>query len=353
MYKVKDIMPDMLSGFLGELIFYLYLTKIDQMNFTEASSIINNEIDQLDWNIEPKGLYMPVKHILSNGGKRLRPAVLLMSASIFTSDIKKAISPAIGVELFHNSTLLHDDLMDGATLRRNQTTVHVKWDANTAILSGDAMILLAAKYVSNCPVEFLGPVLNVYNKVVLEVCDGQQYDMDFEVRENVSVNEYLKMIELKTAVLLAGSIKMGAILGGASQYDQNKLYDFGLNLGLAFQMVDDLLDVYGDEATFGKEIGGDITSNKKTFMLISAQNKANGEDKETLVYWLKKEDFNREDKIREVTSVYNKLGIKKLAEDKAEEYFQKSLAALNQLSVKNATVNELANLAKLLLKRNN
>lgn len=323
------------------------------MNFAEASAIINTEIDRLNWQIEPKGLYTPIQHILSNGGKRLRPAVLLMSASIFTENIKKAISPAIGVEVFHNSTLLHDDLMDGASLRRNQPTVHEKWNNNTAILSGDAMILLASRLVGDCPVEYLKPVLEVYNKIALEVCDGQQYDMDFEVRENVTIPEYLKMIELKTAVLLAGSLKMGAILGGASAEDQNRLYEFGLNLGLAFQMVDDLLDVYGDEATFGKEIGGDITSNKKTFMLISALNKAQGQTKERLQYWINAVDFMREDKIREITAIYDELGIKELAEAKAEKYYQQSINSLEQLSVKNETVKHLAGLATKMLKRNN
>lgn len=323
------------------------------MNFTEASKLIIKEISKLDWNIEPVGMYSPIKHILSNGGKRLRPAVLLMTTSIFTNDYTKAVAPAIGVELFHNSTLLHDDLMDDASLRRNQPTVHVKWNANTAILSGDAMILLAARYVSQSPVACLKEVMEVYNKITLEVCDGQQYDMDFESRDDVTISEYLKMIELKTAVLLAGSIKMGAIIGGASTEDQNRLYDFGLNLGLAFQMVDDLLDVYGDEATFGKEIGGDISSNKKTFMLISAMEKATEDLKQQLNQWVTAKEFNKEDKVKAVTSIYNDLGIREMAEQKAEDYFKKSLASLDQLSVKNKTVTELAELAIKMLKRNN
>lgn len=323
------------------------------MNFTQASTLIVNEINKLNWNIEPTGMYSPIQHILSNGGKRLRPAVLLMSASIFSDDYSKAIAPAIGVELFHNSTLLHDDLMDDASLRRNQPTVHVKWDANTAILSGDAMILLAARYVSQSPEKSLKDVLEVYNKITLEVCDGQQYDMDFELRKDVKIAEYLKMIELKTAVLLAGSIKMGAIIGGASKTDQDKLYNFGLHLGLAFQMIDDLLDVYGDEATFGKEIGGDISSNKKTFMLISAMEKAEGEVKERLTQWILAKEFKKVDKVKEVTSIYNELGIREMAEEKAEEYFKKSLASLDQLSVKNQTVTDLADLAVKMLKRNN
>lgn len=323
------------------------------MNFTEASTLIINEFNELDWNIEPLGMYSPIQHILSNGGKRLRPAALLMSSAIFTENYKKAISPAIGVELFHNSTLLHDDVMDDASLRRNQPTVHVKWNANTAILSGDAMILLATKYVTKSPVQCLGEVLEVYNKITLEVCDGQQYDMDFESRDDVSIAEYLKMIELKTAVLLAGSIKMGAIIGGASVQDQNRLYDFGLNLGLAFQMIDDLLDVYGDEATFGKEIGGDITSNKKTFMLISAMEKAEGDAKVRLNQWISAKKFNKEDKIKEVTSIYNNLGIREIAEKKAENYLKKGLLALDELSVKNETVRNLADLAVKMLKRNN
>ncbi len=323
------------------------------MNFAEASTLINDEIEKLNWNIEPEGLYAPVQHILSNGGKRLRPSILLMTSSIFTQETSHAIAPAIGVEIFHNSTLLHDDLMDGATLRRNQETVHVKWNDNTAILSGDAMILLASKFMCNCPSQYLKPVLEVYNKIALEVCDGQQYDMDFEQRTDVTINEYLQMIELKTAVLLAGSIKIGAILGGASVGDQDKLYRFGVNLGLAFQMVDDLLDVYGDEATFGKEIGGDIASNKKTFMLISAMDRASGQTREKLQGWLHAETFNRDEKIKEVTAIYNALGIKQLAEEKAEAYFHQSLEALSQLSVQNETVTQLADLATQMLKRNN
>lgn len=323
------------------------------MNFKEASGIIANEFSLLNWNIEPIGMYLPIEHMLSNGGKRLRPSLLVMAAAVFSDNVGGAIQPALGIELFHNSTLLHDDLMDNADVRRGLETVHVKWDANTAILSGDAMILLASKYVCMAPSEKLKEVIEVYNTITLQVCDGQQYDMDFEKRMDVSIDEYLRMIQLKTAVLLAGSLKIGAIIGGASKSDQDKIYDFGLNLGLAFQLIDDLLDVFGDEAVFGKAIGGDIASNKKTFMLISAIQQAKGDQKKQLDYWLGLENFNRADKVEAITQLYNQLGIREAAEQKAEYYSQESFKALSSLSVQNNTVEALADIAQKLLKRNN
>ncbi len=322
------------------------------MDFKEASSIIIKQFEALNWDIEPKGMYAPIEHILSNGGKRLRPSLLLLAHSVFNPDLSTSINAAIGVEIFHNSTLLHDDLMDNADVRRGEPTVHVKWDANTAILSGDAMILLASKYVSDVPDQSLKKVLEIYNTITLQVCDGQQYDMDFETRMDVSVEEYLKMIELKTAVLLAGSLKMGAVLGGASDEDAERMYDFGLNLGLAFQLIDDLLDVYGDEATFGKAIGGDISSNKKTFMLISAIQKASGESKDALNKWLLVKDFDRKEKVQAVTDLYNQLGIRELAEEKATYFSNKSFEMLAQLSVQNESTKALHEVAQKLLSRN-
>jgi geranylgeranyl diphosphate synthase type II len=302
------------------------------LTLPEAQKLIHSEIEKLDLTNRPTELYEPIKYILSLGGKRIRPALALLSCNLFSEDITPAIKPAIGLEVFHNFTLLHDDIMDNANVRRGFPTVHVKWSPNVAILSGDAMCIKAYQYVSECD-KNLKKVLQVFNKTALEVCEGQQYDMNFETIDNVSVDEYLQMIELKTSVLLAACLEIGALIGNANDEDATHLYNFGLNLGLAFQLQDDLLDVFGDEATFGKEIGKDIVSNKKTFLLINAMQLAMGSQKENLAQWLLKKDFNPEEKISAIQNIYLSLGIKDLTLKTIESFFTKALEELKKVNV--------------------
>ena len=274
------------------------------LSFKEIQEKIEREIGQLEFDCPPKSLYEPITYILSLGGKRIRPALVLMAYNLYREDVEKAIRPAIGLEVFHNFTLLHDDLMDQADKRRNKPTVHKVWNANTAILSGDAMLIAAYQLIGETAPEHLKEVLDLFTRTALEICGGQQYDMEFESRMDVSEEEYLEMIRLKTAVLLACSLKTGAILAGASREDAENLYRFGINIGLAFQLQDDLLDVYGDTRTFGKNIGGDILCNKKTFLLINALRRAEGEQKVQLEHWIARKDFDAAEKIAAVTNIY-------------------------------------------------
>lgn len=290
---------------------------------------INKAIDGLDYKIEPRTLFEPIEYILSLGGKRLRPVLAYMATNLFSDDLEKTTAPAIGLEIFHNFSLLHDDLMDNASVRRGQQTVHTKWNANTAILSGDAMLIDAYNHMMRVDADVLLRILKIFNTTAMQVCEGQQYDMDFEKRMNVKESEYIEMIRLKTAVLLAASLKIGAIIGNASEEDASKLYDFGINIGIAFQLKDDLLDVYGDPVNFGKEIGGDILSNKKTFLLIRALENANEDDKTTLHNWILAENFDPEAKINAVKEIYDDLKLENSTNKLIQKYY---LAALNYLS---------------------
>ena len=303
------------------------------LSFKEIQEKIEREIGQLEFDCPPKSLYEPITYILSLGGKRIRPALVLMAYNLYREDVEKAIRPAIGLEVFHNFTLLHDDLMDQADKRRNKPTVHKVWNANTAILSGDAMLIAAYQLIGETAPEHLKEVLDLFTRTALEICGGQQYDMEFESRMDVSEEEYLEMIRLKTAVLLACSLKTGAILGGASREDAENLYRFGINIGLAFQLQDDLLDVYGDTKTFGKNIGGDILCNKKTFLLINALRRAEGEQKAQLEHWIARKDFDAAEKIAAVTNIYNVLGLKELSEAKMQTYYAEGMKNLVALSV--------------------
>ncbi len=303
------------------------------LSFKEIQEKIEREIGQLEFDCPPKSLYEPITYILSLGGKRIRPALVLMAYNLYREDVEKAIRPAIGLEVFHNFTLLHDDLMDQADKRRNKPTVHKVWNANTAILSGDAMLIAAYQLIGETAPEHLKEVLDLFTRTALEICGGQQYDMEFESRMDVSEEEYLEMIRLKTAVLLACSLKTGAILGGASREDAENLYRFGINIGLAFQLQDDLLDVYGDTKTFGKNIGGDILCNKKTFLLINALRRAEGEQKAQLEHWIARKDFDAAEKIAAVTNIYNVLGLKELSEAKMQTYYAEGMKNLAALSV--------------------
>ena len=303
------------------------------LSFKEIQEKIEREIGQLEFDCPPKSLYEPITYILSLGGKRIRPALVLMAYNLYREDVEKVIRPAIGLEVFHNFTLLHDDLMDQADKRRNKPTVHKVWNANTAILSGDAMLIAAYQLIGETAPEHLKEVLDLFTRTALEICGGQQYDMEFESRMDVSEEEYLEMIRLKTAVLLACSLKTGAILGGASREDAENLYRFGINIGLAFQLQDDLLDVYGDTKTFGKNIGGDILCNKKTFLLINALRRAEGEQKAQLEHWIARKDFDAAEKIAAVTNIYNVLGLKELSEAKMQTYYAEGMKNLVALSV--------------------
>ncbi len=319
--------------------------------FSELKNLINNYIKLHEFNKEPVDLYKPINYILSLGGKRLRPAMVLAAYNLYFDDIDKYLKPAIGLEIFHNFTLIHDDIMDNADIRRNKITVHKKWNKNTAILSGDAMLIIAYDFFTDLEASKFKKVFLEFNRTGLEVCEGQQYDLYFEKIKNVSINEYIKMIELKTAVLLASSLKIGGILADAPEQDLQNLYNFGKYLGLTFQLKDDFLDVYGNVDNFGKKIGGDIIENKKTFMLISALNKANSNDYKTLTNLINNKNINNDEKISKVIDVYNKLNVKQLAVDKMNEYQSEALKYLKKINVDNTKKTILFNLAEQLLNR--
>ena len=299
----------------------------------EILDIVSRYIDNLPYDRKPQSLYEPIKYVLSAGGKRIRPSFVLMAYNLFKDDVETALPAAAALETYHNYTLLHDDLMDNADVRRGRPTVHKKWNANTAILSGDTMLSLAYLHLANSKTENLKDALDLFTVTALEVSEGQQYDMEFETRTDVKEEEYIEMIRLKTSVLLACALKMGALLAGASAEDAELIYKFGEKVGLAFQLQDDYLDVYGDPVVFGKAIGGDITSNKKTYMLINAWNRSEGETRSELNHWLGASHFDREEKIKAVTNIYNKLGIDKLAEAKIKECFDESRKYLDGISV--------------------
>ncbi len=332
--------------------------------------IINKEINAHFLYIEePKELYEPVKYVLSVGGKRLRPVLMLMACNLFSDDIEKAIKPALGIEIFHNFTLVHDDIMDNASLRRNRQTVHSKWNINIALLSGDAMSIKAYKYISECEPGLLKDILQIFNKAAMQVCEGQQYDMNFEnaappksspkgrTFENtcycntIRIEDYLKMIELKTSALIAASVKIGALTGGASNNNSRLLYEFGRNIGIAFQLQDDILDVYGDVEIFGKKIGSDIVSNKKTFLLVKALELAKGKILTELNNYISRKQFNNKEKIIAVTNIYNKLRIKELAEKMMNEYFNIALNYLEKVSVDDKRKEYLKSFAKKIMLR--
>ena len=308
-------------------------------------------VENLRLNKKPDGLYDPISYVLSIGGKRIRPTLLLLAYNLYGEEIEKAMSAALAVETYHNFTLLHDDLMDCADKRRGKDTVHKVWNDNTAILSGDAMLILSYHYLSQSSSNYLSLVLPEFTKFALEICEGQQYDMEFEKRTDVLAEEYLDMIKLKTSVLLAGSMKIGAILGGASAKDQELLYHVGLNVGLAFQLKDDLLDVYGDPKVFGKNLGGDIVSNKKTYLLIKALERADEEQKYNLLYWLGLNEFDAEEKIKAVTELYNELKIKDLVENKMDSFYNQALIDLEKVSVPKDKKNELLVFINKLMER--
>ena len=313
--------------------------------------LVNDYLAQLPYDREPQSLYEPIKYVLSMGGKRVRPVLMLLAYNMYKENPESILSSACALETYHNYTLLHDDLMDNADLRRGHETVHRKWDANTAILSGDSMLVLAYERMAQCPKEKLAEVLHLFTETALEIGEGQQYDMEFENRTDVTEAEYIEMIRLKTSVLLACAVKMGAILADASAEDADNLYKFGEQIGLAFQLQDDFLDVYGDPAVFGKAIGGDITSNKKTFMLINAFNHATAEQREELTRWITAEQFDAAEKIAAVTRLYNEIGIDRMAKEKIEYYFAQSTQYLARVNVPEERKQELIAYTHDMMKR--
>ncbi|MEA3443922.1 MAG: polyprenyl synthetase family protein [Bacteroidota bacterium] len=323
------------------------------MKLEYCHDLINDEIENslAISNKQPQNLYAPISYILSIGGKRIRPSLVLLACNLFSDDIKHAIKPALALEVFHNFTLLHDDIMDKASKRRGKQTVHEKWSENIAILSGDAMSIMAYELLQQTKAEFLPEILRVFNQTALEVCDGQQYDMDYEDSQDIAIDDYLNMIRLKTSVLIAGSLKIGAILGGAGKNDSDLMYDFGLNLGLSFQLRDDYLDVFGDEETFGKNIGGDIVANKKTYLLLKAFELANEMQKQKLSRLLSTITFDREEKISSVKKIYSNLQVADHLKIKMEDYYKKSLAAFDAVNIDPSKKEELKKFAANLMKR--
>lgn len=299
----------------------------------------------------PKGLYEPVDYILNIGGKRLRPLMLLMTAKLFTDDLEKALAPAYAIEIFHNFTLVHDDIMDAAPLRRGKTTVHHKWNVNTGILSGDVMLVQAYEYLRQVDNTILSEVIRIFNEVAVGVCEGQQYDVDFETMDRVTIPQYIKMIELKTSVLVAGAMRIGALVGGANEEDAYNLGEFGRNIGIAFQLQDDILDTYGDPEKFGKKVGGDIAQNKKTFLVLKSLELAHPDVATRLKDLLSMYPEDEAGKIREVTAIFDYLDIRNHANQKKEEYLNLAYKHLKAVNISEDKKQLLYDFAKFLIHR--
>jgi geranylgeranyl diphosphate synthase type II len=316
-------------------------------------SIVNQAIEELSYNKEPRKLYEPIRYTLALGGKRIRPALLLLSNDLFGGKSVKALNAALAIEVFHNFTLVHDDIMDDAPLRRGKTTVFKKWDINTAILSGDVMFVNAIQLLVKDNNSNLSDVLGIFNKAAVEVCEGQQYDMDFETIENVSIDDYLKMIELKTAVLLAASLKIGAVLAEAKQDDANHIYEFGRNLGIAFQLMDDILDLYGDPEKFGKQVGGDVIANKKTYLLLKAKELATGNTRKELEFCLTSTALKPQTKVERIKTIFNALGVKKTAIDEMNLFYNTAISHLDSINASAEKKAVFEDFAKQLMHREN
>ena len=321
------------------------------MNIESYLSSYISSLEGRSGGVSTSGLYSPIAYSLEAGGKRIRPTLALLASPIWTAPEEDVMPAALALEVFHTFTLLHDDVMDNASTRRGRDCVHVKWDANTAILSGDSMLVLAYERMAQCRPDKLAAVMALFTETALEIGEGQQYDMDFEHRTDVSEDEYIEMIRLKTSVLLACATKMGAILADASSADADALYQFGEQVGLAFQLQDDFLDVYGDTRVFGKAIGGDITSNKKTYMLINALNRANDEQRQELMHWITATDFDRDEKVQAVTRLYNEIGIDRLAQERIAYYFKQAQKHLDAISLPDDRKQELRRYAADMMHR--
>lgn len=308
-------------------------------------------LESKQWVREPKNLYEPVEYILQLGGKRIRPILTLMAADIFSGEFKQALPAALAIEVFHNFTLVHDDIMDDAPKRRGKETVHEKWDINTGILSGDAMLILAYKYFENYEPEVFQNLAKLFSKTALEVCDGQQLDVDFETRDDVTIEDYINMIRLKTSVLVAAALKMGAIVSKTKQQNQDLIYDFGLNLGLAFQLQDDYLDAFGDPETFGKQIGGDIIENKKTFLYLKALELSDEQTSKKLKFFYQKKFEENATKIEEVKRIFEINDIPLLINKEIELYTNRAFDKLDQMQISNDSKNKLRNFGTWLMNR--
>jgi geranylgeranyl diphosphate synthase type II len=323
-------------------------------NLVAFKDLIDFELEEFNkslLNKKPSSLYNPISYALDLGGKRMRPLLTLIACDLFDGNISDAVKPALGIEIFHNFTLLHDDIMDKAPLRRNQPTVHKKWNADIAILSGDTMFVQSFQYVAQCPPKYLKEVIDVFTKTAIEVCEGQQMDMDFESQSNVSIPLYIKMIGLKTSVLLAGSMKIGSIVAGARDEDASHIYEFGKNLGIAFQLQDDILDVFGSSQKVGKQTGGDIISNKKTYLLLKAMDMADRYKKEELQMWMHSTDVDPVEKVEAVKAIYEYLGVKALAESEMQKFYEKSLVHLNEIPCNSIKKEQLKYFAENLMQR--
>lgn len=321
-------------------------------SWNEIRNQINEFIDNLKFEREPYGLYEPIRYTISQGGKRVRPVLFLMAYNMYKENLDGAFYPALALETYHNHTLIHDDVMDNADLRRGMPTVRAKWGDTAAILSGDSMLLLAYEFLSHVPADKLPVMLTTFTEMAKEICDGQQYDLGFETREDVTEAEYLNMIRLKTSVLLATSLRLGAYLAGASEEDQENLYAYGEKMGLAFQLQDDLLDVYADESLFGKKIGGDICCNKKTFLLITAMNLASPVQLAEMKEWMAKSEFDAAEKVACFTRIYDELGVRDICEKRIQALFEECDRYMANVSVSPERKTFLKEFADSLLNRN-
>ena len=313
---------------------------------------INAYLEQMPYSRPPQGLYAPISYELSLGGKRIRPVLMLMAYNLYKEDIDTILPQAAGLETYHNHTLLHDDLMDKADMRRNKQTVHKVWGENAAILSGDAMLILAYRLMADCASGKLKKVLDLFTETTMEICEGQQWDMEFETRMDVTVDEYIEMIRLKTSVLLAAALKIGALMADAPEAEADKLYEFGVKMGLAFQLQDDYLDVYGNPDVFGKNVGGDILCNKKTYMLITALELADDNQRQELTRWLTATDYVPAEKISAVTRIYNEVGVDKRCQAIVEDLYKQGLAILDGVALPAERKQELQNFVCGLMGRN-
>jgi geranylgeranyl diphosphate synthase type II len=317
----------------------------------DLQSLIASSVSKLEFPIYPAELYEPITYILALGGKRMRPALLLMACDLFGGDVDAAMPPALAIEVFHNFTLMHDDIMDNAPIRRGKVTVHEKWDQNVAILSGDVMLIEGYKLMMQVRNDILRQVLDIFNATAVGVCEGQQLDMTFETSSNISIGEYINMIRLKTAVVLGGALKIGALIGNAEQKDADLLCEFGEYLGIAFQLQDDILDVYGNPEKFGKQVGGDIISNKKTYLLIKALELVKEDSAAKLSKWLSLTAFANAEKVAAVTEIYNSINVRQYAEDEMQAYAEKAFEALEKINLPEESKQYLRNFADGLLVR--
>lgn len=312
---------------------------------------INKVLEEIDLTGQPDELYEPIRYILDMDGKRIRPLLTLLSYGLFRENIQEVIQPALAVEIFHNFTLMHDDIMDNAPLRRGNVTVHERWDENIAILSGDAMLVKAYDQLLHVPEIKIREVIGKFNQCAVQVCEGQQYDMNFESADTVTVNEYLHMIKLKTAVLLGFALEFGAILADVDPADQKELHDLGINIGIGFQLKDDLLDVYADDNKFGKQVGGDIIANKKTFLLITAFDRADDKQRRELDHWLGLKVFDPDLKVKAIKEIYKETGVRALTEKKMNGFFEEAFRNLHHISVNEEKKSNLKYLIEYLVSR--